>query len=54
VLKEVGIGSLAAGPLAIPDLARPVGIIYRKHKPFSPTAARFVESLLKEGDRPAQ
>jgi len=54
VLKEVGIGSLAAVPLAIPDLARPVGIIYRKHKPFSPTAARFVESLLKEGDRPAQ
>ncbi len=47
VLKEVGIGSLAAVPLAIPDLVRPVGIIYRKQKHLSPTVVRFIESLRK-------
>ncbi len=50
VLKEVGIGSLAAVPLAIPDLVRPVGIIYRKQKRLSPTITRFIESLRKAGD----
>ena len=47
VSKEVGIGSLAAVPLAIPDLVRPVGIIYRKRKRLSPTITRFIESLRK-------
>ena len=50
VLKEVGIGSLVAVPLAIPDLVRPVGIIYRKQKHLSPTVVRFIESLRKAGD----
>jgi DNA-binding transcriptional LysR family regulator len=50
VLKEVGIGSLAAVPLAIPDLVRPVGIIYRKQKHLSPTVASFIESLRKAED----
>jgi len=50
VLKEVGIGSLAAVPLAIPDLVRPVGIIYRKQKRLSPTVASFIESLRKAED----
>jgi DNA-binding transcriptional LysR family regulator len=50
VLKEVGIGSLAAVPLDIPDLLRPVGIIHRKQKQLSPTVARFIESLRKAGD----
>lgn len=45
VLKEVGIGSLAAVPLGIPDLARPVGIIYRKQKQLSPTVVSFIDSL---------
>jgi DNA-binding transcriptional LysR family regulator len=47
VSKEVGIGSLAAVPLAIPDLVRPVGIIHRKQKRLSPTITRFIESLRK-------
>jgi DNA-binding transcriptional LysR family regulator len=51
VLKEIEIGSLAAVPLAIPDLERPVGIIYRRQKHLSPTVARFIESLRKAGER---
>jgi len=47
VLKEIEIGSLAAVPLGIPDLVRPVGIIYRKQKQLSPTIARFIDSLRK-------
>ncbi len=49
VQKETEIGSLAAVPLGIPDLARPVGIIYRRQKHLSPTVARFIESLRKAG-----
>jgi DNA-binding transcriptional LysR family regulator len=45
VLKEVELGSLAAVPVSIPNLVRPVGIIYRKGKQLSPTVARFIESL---------
>ncbi len=51
VQKETEIGSLAAVPLGIPDLARPVGIIYRRQKHLSPTVARFIESLRKAGER---
>jgi DNA-binding transcriptional LysR family regulator len=47
VLKEVEIGSLAAVPLDIPGLVRPVGIIHRKQKHLSPTVARFIDSLRK-------
>jgi len=47
VQKEAGIRTLAAVSLGVPDLARPVGIIYRRHKPLTPTASRFVE-MLKE------
>ena len=47
VLNEMGMRSLAAVPLAIPDLVRPVGIIYRKQKRLSPTVARFIDSLRK-------
>ncbi len=50
VLKEIGIGSLAAVPLGIPDLARPVGIIHRKQKHLSPTVVRFIESLRKAAE----
>ena len=50
VLKETEIGSLAAVPLGIPDLVRPVGIIYRKQKHLAPTVTRFVDSLRKAGE----
>jgi DNA-binding transcriptional LysR family regulator len=45
VEKEVGIRMLAAVNLGIRDLVRPVGIIHRRQKPLTPTAARFVELL---------
>ena len=51
VRKETEIGSLAAVPLGIPDLVRPVGIIYRKQKHLSPTVVRFIESLRKAAER---
>ena len=51
VVKEMEIGSLAAVPLGIPGLMRPVGIIHRKQKQLSPTVIRFIESLRKAGDR---
>ncbi|MBI4591467.1 MAG: LysR family transcriptional regulator [Candidatus Rokubacteria bacterium] len=51
VLKETEIGSLAAVPLGIPDLVRPVGIIYRKRKHQSPTVVRFIESLRRAAER---
>jgi DNA-binding transcriptional LysR family regulator len=47
VSKEVGIGSLAAVPLDMPGLVRPVGIIHRKQKRLSPTVTRFIESIRK-------
>ncbi len=50
VVKETEIGSLAAMPLGIPDLVRPIGIIYRKQKHLSPTAVRFIELLRKAGE----
>ncbi|MBI4581992.1 MAG: substrate-binding domain-containing protein, partial [Planctomycetes bacterium] len=45
--KEVKIGSLVSVPLAIHKLRRPIGIIHRQRKMFTPTIAKFVE-LLKE------
>lgn len=41
-------GRLAAVRLIAPQLQRPVGIIYRQRKVFTPTATRFIE-LLQEG-----
>jgi DNA-binding transcriptional LysR family regulator len=45
VQKESGVRTLAAIPLGIPDFARPVGIIHRRQKPLTPTAARFIDVL---------
>jgi DNA-binding transcriptional LysR family regulator len=47
VQKEAGIRTLAAVTLGVPDLVRPIGLIYRRQKPLTPTASRFVE-MLKE------
>jgi DNA-binding transcriptional LysR family regulator len=40
-------GSLVAVRLIAPELHRPIGIIYRQRRVFTPTASKFVE-LLKE------
>ncbi len=50
VLKEIGIKTLAAVPLAIPGLVRPIGIIHRRGRRLTPTVARFVELLRKADD----
>ena len=49
VQKEVGVRTLAAVPLAMPELVRPIGIIHRKRKPLTPAASRFVELLRAVG-----
>lgn len=50
VQKEAGVRTLAAVPLGLPDLVRPVGIIHRRQKPLTPTVSRFVE-MLKEASQ---
>jgi len=54
VQKEAGIRTLSAATFGVPDLARPVGIIYRRQKPLTPTAARFVELLKDASAAPAE
>src|SRR6266436_4236487 len=54
VQKEAGIRTLTAVTFGVPDLARPVGIIYRRQKPLTPTASRFVEMLKEASAAPAQ
>jgi len=49
VLKEIGIRTLAAAPLAIAGLARPIGIIHRRGKRLTPAVAAFID-LLKKAD----
>lgn len=48
VRQETKYGSLAAVRLIAPELRRPVGIIHRTRKVFTPTAARFIALLEKE------
>ncbi len=50
VAKEVGIGMLAAMPLAIEGLVRPIAIIHRRGRRLSPTVARFVDLLRRADD----
>ena len=50
VQKEASIRTLATVDVAVPDLVRPVGIVHRRHKPLTPTAARFVEMLQEPSD----
>lgn len=49
VLKEVGIHTLQAVPLDMTELVRPVGIIHRRQKRFTPAVARFID-LLRHSD----
>ena len=45
VRKEVMAGTLVAIRLISPELWRPLGIIYRQRKVFTPTVGKFVELL---------
>lgn len=54
VQAEVRAGSLAAARLEPSELVRPVGIIFRKDKPLSPAATKFIELLAGAGARTGQ
>jgi len=54
VLKEIGMRTLAALPLGIPDLVRPIGIIHRRGRRLGPAVARFIELLQKADDGAAE
>ena len=45
VTREMENGILAAVPLEIPELVRPIGIIHRRQKLLTPAAAKFLEFL---------
>jgi DNA-binding transcriptional LysR family regulator len=45
VRAETKAGSLVAIRLIAPELRRPIGIIYRQRKVFTPTVGKFVELL---------
>jgi DNA-binding transcriptional LysR family regulator len=45
VRDEVRAGTLAAIRLIAPELRRPIGIIHRQRRVFTPTASKFVELL---------
>ena len=45
IMKEVGIRTLSAVPLNIPELTRPVAAIHRRNKLLTPAVARFLETL---------
>ena len=53
IFAEVANRTLAAVPLTIPDLVRPLGIIHRRGKPFTPALTRFVE-LLRDAEGMAE
>jgi DNA-binding transcriptional LysR family regulator len=47
VRAETKAGTLVAIQLTDPELYRPIGIIYRQRKVFTPTATKFIEMLQK-------
>jgi DNA-binding transcriptional LysR family regulator len=51
VLAEAKAGSLVAIPLTNPALYRPIGIIHRQRKVFTPTATKFIEMLQQLQDQ---
>jgi len=56
VRNEVANGTLAAVPLAIRELRRPLGIIHRRRKVLTPAVLKFVELLQatqEEGQTPS-
>jgi len=54
VRKEVDAGSLAAVRLIAPELRRPIGIIHRSRKLFTPTATKLIELLRQQSELPPE
>ncbi len=49
VKNEIELGLLVGIPIGIPDLVRPLGIIYARHRPLTPTVERFIEVVKGSG-----
>jgi len=54
VRREAETGSLSVVRLIAPELKRPIGIIHRSRKLFTPTAGKFIELLRELEDNPAE
>lgn len=54
VRREVQRGSLVSIRLIAPEIQRPIGIIHRQRKVFTPTTRKFVELLQQEQGHPAR
>ncbi|MEN6459520.1 MAG: LysR family transcriptional regulator [Thermoguttaceae bacterium] len=54
VREAVQRGALATVRLIAPELFRPLGIIHRQRRVFTPTAAKFVEMLQQMQEQPSQ
>jgi DNA-binding transcriptional LysR family regulator len=50
IRSETSFGKLAAIPLVSPRLTRPIGIIHRHRKVFTPTMTKFIELLTEFQD----
>jgi DNA-binding transcriptional LysR family regulator len=50
VVKELGMRTVIALPMALPGLVRPIGIIRRRGKQMTLAMARFVDQLQKSDD----
>jgi DNA-binding transcriptional LysR family regulator len=51
VRAEMKAGTLVAIPLTDPEMHRPIGIIHRQRKVFTPTATKFIEMLQEWQDQ---
>jgi DNA-binding transcriptional LysR family regulator len=54
IRDEVRNGTLKSVRLVNPELHRPISIIHRQRKVFTPTAAKFVELLLQVQNQPPE
>jgi hypothetical protein len=54
VRDEVQNGTLKSVRLVKPELHRPISIIHRQRKVFTPTAGKFVELLLQVQNHPPE
>jgi DNA-binding transcriptional LysR family regulator len=52
VRREAEAGSLSAVRLIAPELRRPIGIIHRSRKLFTPTAGKLIELLREASESP--
>ncbi len=54
IRNEIRNGSLTAIRLTDPEMYRPLGIIHRQRRAFTPTIAKFVELLQQVQNQPAE